>query len=251
MLDDMDRAKIVSVSQIQPVLTPEKPAKPQKPLFIGIGLLVGLLAAGGVVVVAVAAQQHLHDGGRGRAAAAPPCPGHGPARRAGEGRDGLRRWMNLGWYRRRLSRMSAGEVAVRAQTALRQAAWRPRGAGGPALRAGRLLPGGRRCRAVLPPWRGEGEAVSAARGDLLAYADRLLRLCRSPAGGQLAGLRRRAAERPGRAGLVPRSADRQTGAAGHLLLRRAASPGDIVGDLKHVWEPSRHQATCRWRRPGG
>ncbi|MEI9984001.1 MAG: hypothetical protein WDN69_12805 [Aliidongia sp.] len=89
MLDDMDRAKIVSVSQIQPVLTPEKPAKPQKPLFIGIGLLVGLLAAGGVVVVRRGRQQHLHDGGRGRAAAAPPCPGHGPARRAAKGGTGF------------------------------------------------------------------------------------------------------------------------------------------------------------------
>ena len=54
-LDDMDRAKIVSVSQIQPVITPEKPAKPRKALFIGVGLLLGLLAGGGVIVVAVAA----------------------------------------------------------------------------------------------------------------------------------------------------------------------------------------------------
>ena len=54
-LDDMDRAKIVSVSQIQPVITPEKPAKPQKLLYLGAGLLLGLLAAGSVIVVSVAA----------------------------------------------------------------------------------------------------------------------------------------------------------------------------------------------------
>jgi uncharacterized protein involved in exopolysaccharide biosynthesis len=54
-LDDMDRAKIVSVSQIQPVITPEKPAKPVKLLYLGAGLLLGLLAAGSVVVVSVAA----------------------------------------------------------------------------------------------------------------------------------------------------------------------------------------------------
>jgi uncharacterized protein involved in exopolysaccharide biosynthesis len=54
-LDDMDRAKIVSVSQIQPVITPEKPAKPVKLLYLGAGLLLGLLAAGSVVVISVAA----------------------------------------------------------------------------------------------------------------------------------------------------------------------------------------------------
>ncbi len=54
-LDDMDRAKIVSVSQIQPVITSEKPAKPKKSVYLGAGLLLGLLAAGGVVAVAVAA----------------------------------------------------------------------------------------------------------------------------------------------------------------------------------------------------
>ena len=53
-LDDMDRAKIVSVSQIQPVITPEKPAKPQKLLYLGAGLLLGLLAAGSVIVISVA-----------------------------------------------------------------------------------------------------------------------------------------------------------------------------------------------------
>ena len=53
-LDDLDRAKIVSVSQIQPVITPEKPAKPKKLLVLVGGLLLGLLAAGGAIVIAVA-----------------------------------------------------------------------------------------------------------------------------------------------------------------------------------------------------
>lgn len=54
-LDDMDRDKIVSVSQIQPVITSEKPAKPKKTIYLAAGLLIGLLAAGGVVAIAVAA----------------------------------------------------------------------------------------------------------------------------------------------------------------------------------------------------
>jgi uncharacterized protein involved in exopolysaccharide biosynthesis len=53
-LDEMDRAKMVSVSQIQPVITSGKPAKPNKLLYITGGLLLGLMAAAGVVVMAVA-----------------------------------------------------------------------------------------------------------------------------------------------------------------------------------------------------
>jgi uncharacterized protein involved in exopolysaccharide biosynthesis len=53
-LDDMDRAKIVSISEIQPVITSEKPAKPKKTLYLAGGLLIGLLAAGVVVAIAVA-----------------------------------------------------------------------------------------------------------------------------------------------------------------------------------------------------
>jgi uncharacterized protein involved in exopolysaccharide biosynthesis len=54
-LDEMDRAKIVSVSQIQPVMTPEKPASPRRLLYLTSGLLAGLLMAVGVVVMALAA----------------------------------------------------------------------------------------------------------------------------------------------------------------------------------------------------
>lgn len=54
-LDDMDRAKIVSVSQIQPVMTSERPAKPRRTVYLASGLLAGMLAAVGVVVMALAA----------------------------------------------------------------------------------------------------------------------------------------------------------------------------------------------------
>jgi hypothetical protein len=139
--------------------------------------------------------------------------------------------MNLSWYRRRLSRMSPGEVAVRLRTALRQAAWRP-SAGGPALRPGRLLPEPRRTRLRLA----RSAAPETARADLLAYADRLL-----------------AGDWP-----VFETARRGVPAEPDWFLdpltgRRAPQQGycfavphrrrEIVGDLKHVWEPSRHQAT--------
>src|SRR5271167_656784 len=80
--------------------------------------------------------------------------------------------MNLGWYWRRLSRMSAGEVALRLQTALRQAAWRP-AAGRPALRRASLLPGPDRARVALPPWQ-DRDGTTASRDALIAYADRIL-----------------------------------------------------------------------------
>ena len=52
-LDDMDRARVVSVSQIGPAIASEKPVKPQKILFIGGGLLLGLIAASGLMIFAV------------------------------------------------------------------------------------------------------------------------------------------------------------------------------------------------------
>ena len=52
-LDDMDRARVVSVSQIGPAIASEKPVKPQKLLFVAGGLMIGLIAAAGVLVFAV------------------------------------------------------------------------------------------------------------------------------------------------------------------------------------------------------
>ena len=52
-LDDMDRAKMVSVSQVEPAIASDKPVMPKKSIFLAGGLLMGLLAAAGVVVFAV------------------------------------------------------------------------------------------------------------------------------------------------------------------------------------------------------
>jgi polysaccharide biosynthesis protein PslE len=52
-LDDMDRARVVSVSQIGPAIASEKPVKPQKIVFLGGGLMIGLIAAAGIVVFAI------------------------------------------------------------------------------------------------------------------------------------------------------------------------------------------------------
>jgi uncharacterized protein involved in exopolysaccharide biosynthesis len=52
-LDDMDKARVVSVSQIGPAIASEKPVKPQKLLFIAGGLIIGLIMAAGVIVFAV------------------------------------------------------------------------------------------------------------------------------------------------------------------------------------------------------
>ena len=55
VLDDMNRAELLtSVSQIQPPITPQRPTKPRKTIVLGIGLLLGLIGASGVVVLAIA-----------------------------------------------------------------------------------------------------------------------------------------------------------------------------------------------------
>ena len=52
-LDDMDKARVVSVSQIGPAMASEKPVKPQKLLFIGAGLMIGMIFAVGVIIFAI------------------------------------------------------------------------------------------------------------------------------------------------------------------------------------------------------
>ena len=49
----MDLARQVSVVQVAPAIAAERVAKPKKLLFVAGGILLGLLAAGGVVLVAV------------------------------------------------------------------------------------------------------------------------------------------------------------------------------------------------------
>ena len=52
-LDDMDKARVVSVSQIGPAIASDKPVKPQKLLFIAGGMMIGLIMAAGVIVFAI------------------------------------------------------------------------------------------------------------------------------------------------------------------------------------------------------
>ena len=124
--------------------------------------------------------------------------------------------MTLGWYWRRLSRMSAGEVAARLRTAFApgRLALRRRSAR-PCARQAALLPG---------PLRAPDRSASSAR-QCRRSARRAHRLCRPQHPGRgLAGVRDPAPRRPGRAGLVPRSADRHARAAECLLLCHPASP---------------------------
>ena len=51
--EQTDLAKQVSVVQIANAIAPEKPAKPKKVIFLGAGVLVGLLFAGGIGLAAV------------------------------------------------------------------------------------------------------------------------------------------------------------------------------------------------------
>lgn len=51
--EQTDLAKQVSVVQVAPAIAPEKAAKPKKLLFVAGGLLLGLMAAGGVVVLSL------------------------------------------------------------------------------------------------------------------------------------------------------------------------------------------------------
>lgn len=52
-LDDMDKARVVSVSQIGPAIASDKPVKPQKLLFLAGGLVIGMIMAAGVIIFAV------------------------------------------------------------------------------------------------------------------------------------------------------------------------------------------------------
>jgi len=55
VLDDMNRARLLtSVGQIEPPITSQLPTKPRKAIFFGIGLLLGIICASGVIVFAIA-----------------------------------------------------------------------------------------------------------------------------------------------------------------------------------------------------
>ncbi len=51
--DELDRTRLTSVVQIAPALAPDKPSWPKKGLLIGAGILLGLIAAAGVVVFSI------------------------------------------------------------------------------------------------------------------------------------------------------------------------------------------------------
>jgi uncharacterized protein involved in exopolysaccharide biosynthesis len=53
--DDMDARRLASVVPVGPVLTPDKPAQPMPVLFAAAGVLLGLIAAGGLAVWAAVA----------------------------------------------------------------------------------------------------------------------------------------------------------------------------------------------------
>jgi hypothetical protein len=141
--------------------------------------------------------------------------------------------MKLGWYLSRLRLMSAAEVAARVGVAARQRYWsverlRPDGIGS-------LLPGERAARVSLPRGAAPGEGLAGAR-EVVAAAD-----------GLLAGEWPLFDLRPAPVGAVPDwFRDPLTG--------RVSSPDayafDVpyrqepqVGNVKYLWEMSRHQAT--------
>ncbi len=51
--EEMDLARQVSVVQVAPAEAPDAPAKPNKLLFVAAGMLLGVLAGGGVLVLAI------------------------------------------------------------------------------------------------------------------------------------------------------------------------------------------------------
>jgi len=51
--DNLDRSRILSVVQMAPALTPDKPAFPRPIIFVAVGLVFGILAAVGTIVLAI------------------------------------------------------------------------------------------------------------------------------------------------------------------------------------------------------
>ncbi|MFJ4183961.1 alginate lyase family protein [Kitasatospora sp. NPDC089509] len=132
--------------------------------------------------------------------------------------------MSAGWYLRRLSRMGPGEVGGRAGDALRRRRWRSAQPHGPAV-------SGARFTAVLPA--GALAAVPADAAErLVAAADRLM------AGhAEYFGVARTDLADPDWS-LDPKTGRRAPDGYAFDLPYRDE---DAVGDIKQIWEPSRHQ----------
>ncbi len=54
VLDDMNRAELLtSVNEIHPAMTSQRPTKPRKAIVLGIGLILGVIGASGVIMLAI------------------------------------------------------------------------------------------------------------------------------------------------------------------------------------------------------
>ena len=138
--------------------------------------------------------------------------------------------MKLGWYVRRLRGMSVTEVAARVRVAARQRYW-----ANPARRpdpARTLLPGSRRAALAL----GRPIAPSGAQAATLAAADRLL------AGSWPVFHLRDIAVAPSPDWFADPLTGRRAPQAGYAFTMPYRDEAQ-VGNIKFVWELSRHQAT--------
>ncbi|GEL20045.1 heparinase II/III family protein [Pseudonocardia asaccharolytica] len=134
---------------------------------------------------------------------------------------------DLGWYLRRLSRMGPREIAGQIETAARIHRWR-RVPPAP----GPTGPAGRRFAAVLAP-EVPAAVPAAARARLLGTADRLMDGC-----AELLGHRRDDMVSPDWS-LDPRTGRRAP--ADVYAFDIAYRDERAVGDIKQIWELSRHQ----------
>ena len=148
--------------------------------------------------------------------------------------------MKLAWYVHRLGRMSVDEVSARVQVAARQRYWANPGRRPSGLET--LRPGPRRAEAALRRAQAP-QRTSAGAAAVIAAADRLM-------GGQWPVFHLRDAT----VGQVPDwFRDPLTGRvapAGTYAFAVPYRDEGKVGNIKYVWELSRHQATtmlaCAW-----
>ncbi|MFF2148588.1 alginate lyase family protein [Kitasatospora sp. NPDC058190] len=132
--------------------------------------------------------------------------------------------MSAGWYLRRLSAMGPQEVAGRVGDALRRRRWRSLTPPGPAVTGARFT-------AVLPAGAIDAVPADAAKR-LVAQADRLM-----DGHAEFFGVEREDMAAPDW-WLDPKTGRRAPGGYAFDVPYRDE---DTVGDIKQIWEPSRHQ----------
>ncbi|MFC5996702.1 alginate lyase family protein [Pseudonocardia hispaniensis] len=135
---------------------------------------------------------------------------------------------DLGWYLRRLSRMGPREIVGRVETAVRVQRWRRM----PPTRGGSPGPVPRRFAAVLAP-SVLAAVPEAARARLLGTADRLM-----DGDAELLGHRRADLVSPDWS-FDPRTGRRAPADA--YAFDISYRDEQVVGDIKQIWELSRHQ----------